>query len=217
VVTAAMACLATSSFRLSGATRMMIVSSLMERMMPRMPPAVVTRSPALIAASIDCHCFCRFCCGRIIKKYRTTTISTSGRIVNNPFPPPAACRKTKIAKLVTTLILCSPLSRAPARRTSGHRTIRPSAGSPHQKFVPGFVSGKTIQTGLGHFLLAAQRSGAGPVARQRQGFLPRLHAQPPPKSPSVSSSRQFILRNRRQKPHQPCTRLPPRFKKCTTR
>ncbi len=53
-----------------------------------MPPAVVTRSPALIAASICCHCFCRFCCGRIITKYKTGMISRMGSIVK---PLPAGC------------------------------------------------------------------------------------------------------------------------------
>ena len=53
----AIALFATSILMLSGATRMIIASSLIDRITPRIPPAVVTLSPVLILASISCHCF----------------------------------------------------------------------------------------------------------------------------------------------------------------
>ena len=59
---------------------------------PRSPPAVATSSP-LASASIIARCsFCFFICGRIITKYSTTNISTSGSmpVSDDIMSPPAA-------------------------------------------------------------------------------------------------------------------------------
>src|ERR1700751_1372387 len=55
----------TSSFKLSGGTRRVIESSLIEKIVPFRPPLVTTLSPVLSAPSIACHFFCRRCWGRI--------------------------------------------------------------------------------------------------------------------------------------------------------
>ena len=52
-----------------------------ETIRPSMPPAVTTSSP-LARASIMARCsFCFFICGRIMMKYSTTNISTSGSML----------------------------------------------------------------------------------------------------------------------------------------
>src|SRR5580658_2604394 len=118
---------------------MMYESSLMERMMPRIPPEVVTRSPDLMLPSISCHCFCFRCCGRIIMKYRSGMNSRMGSIIPNPPPPgangdPAA----HIAKLVVSIILARVLRvPAPPVSGSGHRLTRQFGRGLLNEFVSG--------------------------------------------------------------------------------
>jgi len=64
VVTEAIALLMTSILTPSGGTRSCTASSLIEMMVPRIPPVVVMRSPDFRAPSISCHCFCFFWLGR---------------------------------------------------------------------------------------------------------------------------------------------------------
>ena len=162
MVTDAIALLATSNFTLSGATRIMMASSLMERIIPRMPPAVVIRSPFFIAPSISCHCFCRFCCGRIITRY-STGINSKGRSIVRLLPEPPAGPETgpNNAKLVTkfipALILCPSLA-----------AITP-AGSGHRRTRPQPVTRSNLSPGI---FLAAVRSG--PHKGQTPGGRPRL-------------------------------------------
>src|SRR5262249_52756911 len=58
----------TSNFRLSGGTRSVIESSLIEKIVPFNPPLVTTLSPVLRAPNIACHFFWRRCWGRIRRK-----------------------------------------------------------------------------------------------------------------------------------------------------
>ena len=58
--------------------------------LPSMPPAVTTSSPLATASIIALCSFCRFICGRIMMKYSTTNISTSGRKLSRLLSGPAA-------------------------------------------------------------------------------------------------------------------------------
>src|SRR5439155_24537661 len=58
--------------------------------LPITPPAVTTSSPLASASIIAFDSFCRFICGRIITKYSTTNISTSGSMPTKLEPVSAA-------------------------------------------------------------------------------------------------------------------------------
>lgn len=125
---------------------MMITSSLMEMIVPRIPPAVVTLSPDLMLDSMDCHCFCRFCCGRIITIYRTG-INNNGRSMGRLLPPPAGA--ANIAKLIATLVLCCLKVRLRFRQEADPD----SPGNASRKFV----SGKGPRPSLGYPAKAPSR------------------------------------------------------------
>ena len=61
----------------------MKVSPIFETL-PSTPPEVTTSSPLASASIIALCSFCRFICGRIITKYSTTNISTSGSMLPRP-------------------------------------------------------------------------------------------------------------------------------------
>ncbi len=143
MVTEAIALLATSSFRLSGATRMMIASSLMERIMPRMPPAVVTRSPALMLAQ---HLLPLL----LPLLLRADHHQVKHRNQQQGQKHRNACRlllrvpANNNAKLVATLILCSP---SPQLLLSLRAQAHPALSrSPDENLSPGtFLALSSVQ------------------------------------------------------------------------
>jgi hypothetical protein len=133
----------------------------------------------LMPASIACHCFCFFCCGRIIIRYinkNMGTIRSSGRLL----PPPAICASTNAALLVTTLIPtlipCPPLGRKtpPPIGAQAHPAI---GRRPDKNMSP-----RTAQTVSGRCLPLAQTVKRKPGCRSPgTGFeilCPHIQPQP---------------------------------------
>ena len=114
----------------SGATRMMIASSLIERMMPRMPPAVVTRSPVLMRREHLLPLLLPLLLRDESSQNTAPGIRSSGRSMVMPLPPPAGDREHCQTGCHTHPLLARRF-RSRLRRAPG------SCRTPPQKFVSG--------------------------------------------------------------------------------